>query len=266
MGIVQSNGLGNKAESTCEYIVAGHSHIFALGAEFSYSGPVALAPITLSNRLGFFLMEPWGAGRGKPYWDALVEYGRERAVVLMFHGNQHYANFLLSSEPPFDFVDASDMDEVSYHEAVLVPRSLIKASPKLVPGGLTENVGRLLSVGCPAVFVAGTPPVRDDYGDYVDELRKDTMWRGIGERLGVDISNCPFTPPRVMKKLWRVMQEIQEDLALAAGATYIPVPPDAVDPKGYLAAACRGPLWNFTHANEEYGRMMLRQIEGAIYS
>ena len=60
-------------------------------------------------------------------------------------------------------------------------------------------------------------------------------------------------------------QESLADVARETGARFLPVPKEAIDVNGNLAAQYCGPLTNFTHANEAYGRLMLDQIYRAVH-
>jgi hypothetical protein len=257
--------LGDRAPGDrLEFIVAGHSHMFALGAAYAYEGPIALAPVDAAIPNGYFLMEPWSAGRGAAYWDALAEHARDRVAVLLLHGNQHYAHFVFAPSPLFDVVDPHEPNFTPYPGAVLVPRRQVKASPLLMPAGLRDMILRLKAEGAREVIVSGTPPVREDFVDYTEELRTHEQWAAMAAHMGMDITRCQFTPAPVMRSLWGVMQEIMSDEAHEAGAVFLPVPPTVLDPHGYLAAPYRGPLWNFTHANEDYGKAALPHIAAAV--
>src|SRR5947208_2686943 len=83
-------------ETGCEVIVAGHSHMFAMGAPQRYQGPLALVPF--QGRCGF-LMEEWKGNRSNEYWDALVGLSANRSALIIFNGNQHHADFLLAPDP-----------------------------------------------------------------------------------------------------------------------------------------------------------------------
>jgi 2-polyprenyl-3-methyl-5-hydroxy-6-metoxy-1,4-benzoquinol methylase len=248
-----------------EFIIAGHSHIFALGAARAYAGPASLTPIEAHGGHGYFLMEQWDeSGRGPSYWDALVKHSEKRTVVLVFHGNQHFANFMWVRQPLFDFIDPKDPGHTLCPGAVLVPRRMVKSSPVLLPNGLKSLITRLQAQGCHSVIVTGTPPVREDYVESVDEVRKWSNWREAASKLGVDISTCANTPAPLMKRLWRVVQESLEDVAREMGARFLPVPQEAIDAHGYLSTQFRGPIWDFTHANDKYGSLMIEHIIRAV--
>jgi hypothetical protein len=247
-----------------EFIIAGHSHMFALGAAYGYEGPIALQRVHADIPNGYFLMEPWSAGRGTAYWDALAHHATGRVAVLLLHGNQHYAHFVFAPSPLFDVVDPHDADFQPYPGTVLVPRRQVKSSPLLLPAGLRELILRLKEEGAHEVIVSGTPPVREDFVVYTEALRTHPQWADMASHMGMDITTCKFTPAAVMRNLWGVMQEVMADVAQDAGAVFLPVPPAVLDAQGYLAAPYRGPLWNFTHANEDYGKAALPHIASAV--
>jgi hypothetical protein len=251
-------------QSAMEFVVAGHSHLFAMGASLGYAGDIALTPIDGVGGRGYFLMERWKGGRSPAYWEALVKHSRGRAVVLVYRGNQHFLGFLLARTPLFDFVDPMDRGHALYPGAVVVPRRMVKASPVLSLGGLRDTIRRLLAAGCRSVILTGTPPVRENFGDYMYRVRQVALWRETAKKIGVDIEMCDCTPAPIMKRLWGVVQESLADVARETGARFLPVAKEAVDGNGYLAAQYCGPLTNFTHANDAYGRLMLDHVYHAV--
>jgi hypothetical protein len=259
MSIDPDAGVAGGLESRCtEFVIAGDSHIFSLGAFQGYAGPPSTAPIP-DVQGGHFFMEPWVKGRGPSYWDALVKHVAGRLVVLMVMGNQHFGNFLLAQKPLFDVVDPSSTDPC-YPGAVVVPRRMVKALPAFDSKWLQALISRLRKSDCLDVFVAGTPPVREDYPNGFDDVRKRGYWFENAAKLGFDIAKCEFTPAPVMKRLWGVLQESLESAARASDSRFIPVPEEAIDATGYLSAQYRGPMHDFTHANNAYGHLMLRKI------
>lgn len=241
-----------------EFVIAGDSHIYSMGASQAYTGPIALVPISKAAH-GYWLMGPWRGRSWSHYWDGLATNINARVAVLAVMGNQHFGTFLLTHLPLFDFVDPRD-PEPCYPGAVIVPRRMVKALPAFETDWLKQLIDRLWASGCRDVFVAGTPPVREDYGDNINGIRTSGYFYENAAKMGFDISICPFTPAPVMKRLWGVLQESLADAASAAGARFIPVAEAALTPNGYLSEPYRGPLWNFTHANDAYGQMMLDQI------
>jgi hypothetical protein len=119
---------------------------------------------------------------------------------------------------------------------------------------------RLRVGGCRDIILIGTPPVREDLGDAFEKVCKIPFWRQRAASMGVDIATCGFTPVAILKRLWGVLQESLADVARDTGARFLPVPEEVIDVNGYRKPEYCGPLWNFAHANEEYGQLMLEHI------
>lgn len=243
-----------------EFVIAGDSHIFAMGAAQDYTGALSLAPIDSADGYGYFLMEQWQGARGASYWDALVQHSNGRTVVLAVMGNQHFAYFLLARLPLFDVVDSTDAGHPLYPGALVVPRRMLKALPMLDTRWVRDLGKRCWAAGCRQIVIIGTPPVLEDFEDARESVCNTPFWRERATDLGIDISSFAFTPAPIMKRLWGLLQESLADVANELGARFLPVPKEAVDENGYRKAEFGGPSWNFAHANEAYGRMVLDNI------
>jgi hypothetical protein len=242
--------------TNCEVIVAGHSHMFAMGARTRYQGPIALLPFEGHCQPGHFLMETWKGDRSEEYWDALVNLSENRAVLITFNGNQHVADFLLAPDPLFDFVD--DVDSEIHPGAVAVPRRLVKAhfAPTLVQ--LRTVIGRLQDSECRSIGVLGTPPPKADIIAFTNIIRRARFFTRISRERGIDLETAAITPARILLKLWRVIQDLMEETANDGGAIFLPVPKETMDAEGFLAKEFYGLTeGEITHANEQYGRFML---------
>jgi hypothetical protein len=247
-----------------EFVVAGDSHIFAMGARQDYAGPLSLAPIESTGGHGHFLMEQWLGGRGEHYWDGLVQHSNNRTVVLVVMGNQHFAYFLLARKPLFDFVDPWDPGHALYPGSVVVPRRMVKALPMVRTGWERDLIRRLRVGGCRDIIVIGTPPVIEDLEGAHKFITEYPFWRERAASMGMDIATCGLTPAPIMKRLWGVLQESLANLAHETGIRFLSVPNETIDKSGYRKAEYCGPSWSFAHANEEYGRLMLERIMSAV--
>jgi hypothetical protein len=234
-----------------------------MGASQGYTGPVSLAPIE-GIQQGYFLMDKWQGGRSAAYWDALLEHSKNRAAVLSVMGNQHFGSFTLARAPLFDFVDPSEPGHPLYPDAIVVPRRMVKALPEFSTVPVREIIRKLQAGGCRQVILMGTPPVREDFGRAEEDVRKSIFWREQAMRMGIDIAKCTFTPAPIMKRLWGVLQETLADVARETGTSFLPVLKESIDLHGYLAAEYRGPIVNFTHANDTYGRRMLAHVVNSV--
>lgn len=248
--------IGTNERTDCDVIVAGHSHMFAMGAQKQYQGPVGLVPFSGTGRDGYFLMEEWKTSRSDEYWDALVNLSANRGVLIVFSGNQHYADFLLAAESPFDFMDDKDSD--LQPDAVVVPRRLIRAYFEPTVFQLRSVLGRLQTSGCRCVGVLGTPPPKADVVKFTDLIRRATFFTRFAQRRGINLHTVNMTPAAILLKMWRVIQDLMEEAARDCGAVFIPVPSEAMDSSGFLDRKFYGYTeGDITHANAQYGRLML---------
>jgi hypothetical protein len=247
-----------------QFVIAGDSHIFAMGAAQSYQGPAALVRLQPPDDNGYFLMEEWRGMRGNSYWQKLSECVRDRVAVLQVMGNQHFGNFLLARPQLFDVVDSGDTNGEIFPSAHIVPRRMMKDLPLFRGDRVREIINDLHACGCARVIVCGTPPVRDDYADQEQVVRTVGFFQAKARELGIDISTCKFTPPPIMKRLWGVLQECLLDLAQSTHSLFLAVPAQSIDRNGYLAEQFRGSIANFTHPNNAYGLLMLKEIVRAV--
>ena len=247
-----------------QFVIAGDSHIFAMGAAQNFQGPPELVRLQPPDDNGYFLMEEWRGLRSKSYWQKLNEYTRARVAILQVMGNQHFGNFLLARPQLFDVVDAGDTGGEVFPSAHLAPRRMVKDLPLFRGDRVRAIIDDLHASGCVQVIVCGTPPVRDDYTDQEAAVRTSDFFRARARELGIDIATCRFTPAPIMKRLWGVLQECLADIAQATHSLFLAVPAQSINGDGYLAEQFRGPLANFTHPNNAYGLSMLTQIARAV--
>ena len=232
-----------------EFIVAGGSHIYAMGAPVGYEGPVSLVPAEVGHRRGFFLVEERkivpGSFRPRPplssqYWDTLAAVARDRIVLLVYAGNQHHADFLFRPDPLFDFVD--ERTEQPFAGAVVVPRGLVRAHFAPSMAGLDSTIARLQGAGSREVRVLGTPPPQSDLARVAEHADMEVL----------------FTPAPILQRMWSVIQELMEEAARRAGATFVPVPPETIDSQGFLGKEFyEKEDRDITHANRKYGQLIL---------
>jgi hypothetical protein len=247
-----------------QFVIAGDSHIFAMGAAQNFLGPPELVRLQPPEDNGYFLMDEWRGLRSKSYWQKLGECTRARVAVLQVMGNQHFGNFLLARPQLFDVVDAADTLGEVFPAAQLIPRRMVKDLPLFRGDRVREIIHDLRASGCVQVIVCGTPPVREDYTEQEEAVRTSGFFQARAREFGIDIATCRFTPAPIMKRLWGVLQECLADIAQSTGSLFLPVPAQSIDRNGYLAEPFRGPLTNFTHPNNAYGLLMLKEIAGAV--
>jgi hypothetical protein len=235
-------------------VVAGHSHVVAL------TGRLQSANLEMTGIDGFrglyYHNGPWP--RDAAYWQALARAPAHATIVLFWCGNEHNAFFLIRPEPLFDFVPAGAAESAIDERAVLVPESLVRA--KLSP--FTEELRAYLKFMTAAtkarLVVAGSPPPKGDNAELKRLILSEWYYRDQAERLGIDLAEARMTPRPIRLKLWRVTQDLMAEAALSQGCDFFPVPEAAFNEDGFL----RRKLWadDATHANAQYGRIMLEAL------
>ena len=67
-----------------------------------------------------------------------------------------------------------------------------------------------------------------------------------------------ITPPTVRRKLWFVIQAMMAEVAEEGGWQFVPIAPETMDEQGYMRSDLS--MGDVTHANIEFGSIMVRQI------
>lgn len=238
---------------TREYLIAGHSHIFAMGAPQSYRGPLAL--LKTSDRVGYFVMEEWNGRRSDEYWRKLVDWSTGRDVLIAYNGNQHHSSFLFAPRPLFDFVD--DYVPMMLDGATLVPRRLIQAFFEPTVNQLRLLIPKLLTAGCASVRLVGTPPPKADLHVFSQMIRDSEFAKRYSQSNGIDLQRAALSPTLLLLKLWRVVQEVTANAATDDRVRFVPVPRQATDDVGFLSKSYYDYVpSDITHANRSFGDLM----------
>ena len=236
-----------------EYVIAGHSHIFAMGAAPGYDGPPVL--MKASDGLGYYVMEQWNGNRSTAYWEKLIEASSGRDVLLVFNGNQHHGAFLFAPEPLFDFFDETTPELLD--GATLVPRRLIEAFFDPTLDQLRLLVPRILAAGGRSVRLVGTPPPKSDIQIFADMIREAEFAKTFALRNSIDLARAKITPALLLLKLWRVVQDLTAKIATNERVAFVAVPSEALNAKGFLAKRFYDYVpSHITHANNEFGLLM----------
>ena len=237
-----------------EFILAGHSHIWAMGAPLGYKGPRGITPGEAFGRRGQYFVEQDGNGPTDAYWDDFIGHAGGRDAIIVWNGNQYW-HCLLQQAPHFDFVDpfTSALDGA----AQLVPRRLVEAwfEPSVSP--LRDVLQRLQRAGVHSVTTVGTPPPPLDMQRFETALRQSAHFRAIAANQGVDIGDVSFTSPAILLKLWRVVQDLVAAVSADAACRFVPVPDWLCDEWGHLSPEYQFPN-DCTHAAPPFGKAMLK--------
>ncbi len=235
-------------------VVAGHSHAAALGVP--PSNGVAVPGVTVVTHPDAHVLAVGGSWpRDDAYWSALIKASINATAAIVWDGNQHQAYFLFEPSPAFDFVLSSDPSCPVDPDLPLVPEAYLRAfiAPTLEP--LQQLLMRITDAGGRRPVVLGTPPPKGDSNAIRSLLANEPHFVAAAEAANSSIATARLTKPALMYKLWSLVQDMTRQIAEAQGAIFVPVPPDACTPDGYL----RKEHWSgdVTHANAAFGTIML---------
>lgn len=232
------------------YILAGHSHAFALGLPNS---PQATAPslepiVGIGHKVMGLI---GGSPRPSQYWDVLVANAENATVLLSWNGNQHLAKFLFETGSPFDFFLAEDAKAAIGLGVTIVPETLVREALGAYNASLKALLVRLNGVSGCKTMVVGTPPPKGNDQRLRALLNKEQHFVNAARQLGVSLNEVKLTKPLIRRKLWLIVQDLLREAADDAACSFIPAPARAMDADGFL----KEELWreDVTHANTSYG-------------
>ena len=238
-------------------VIAGHSHSAAISRALvnASTGVQRQArDIALQHGIGGLR-----GGPGKPdYWDNLRELAQTRSVAVVWNGNQHNADFLLACDQPLDFFPRGYPDPSVLPQARLVAETVIREhfSPSLEP--LRQLLTEMPAHHGLKRLLVGTPAPLFNNCDIRERLSKEPLFGEKAAAMGVDIAQAEIMPPTVRRKLWYVIQAMMAEIAEQGSWQFVPVAPDTMDERGFIRSELSA--GDVTHANIEFGSMMVRQI------
>lgn len=101
-----------------------------------------------------------------------------------------------------------------------------------------------------SVYHIAPPPPKAD-----EDFIKDRMKRYRGQV----VEEFGLNPPSLRLKLWKIEMSVLESVCQGWGVGFVHSPPDACDKAGFLRREFYGA--DATHANVDYGRLVLSQLE-----
>jgi hypothetical protein len=247
---------------TSDLVILGHSHISAMGIPLSAEGDGRRLELVRTNeRRVFTLLERWTGDRHRDYWTEALPHCVGRTVAIVWQGNQHQALFMFSPRPYFDFVLGDDESDETYPNAQMVPRSVFREALRHSVYGLGIILKEFRNAGVERILIVGTPPPKRDAEFILERVCRSDVFKKFAANAGVDLSHDSLTPPPIMVKLWKLVQHLTRETALDAGAEFVPVPMDTMEPDGTL----RREFWaDVTHANSAFGSRMYDALLNAI--
>lgn len=195
---------------------------------------------------------------GPPWWT------RRRSGYPSCRGTetQHYGHFLFAIDPPIDFTLSSAPRLAIDRSATWVAESMLRAfiAPSLEP--LAALLDRLVAASSIPVVVVGTPPPKGDEASVRTVLAAESYFVHLAQARGTDLATAPLTPVSVLLKLWLLSQDMQREIATAAGAIFVPVPDRLRDDDGFLLRS----YWStdVTHADADFGQQMMIEVAAVV--
>lgn len=172
-------------------------------------------------------------------------------VASMIGGNFYNTFGLIENSIPFEFAEPGEADFRPDHRRQLITYELLyHYFSGAMRGGFLRSIVDLRDYyGNPFLHIISPPPIGND--------------RHIAENPGGyfgDKIHLGVAPANLRGKLYRLHTRVVVEFCRENGIPTLPPPPEAVTENGFLAR----PFWKNdpTHANADYGRLVLEQLRG----
>ncbi len=231
-------------------ILAGHSHIDTLVGNRIVT-EFALRPVAGAE--GVCALEG-PKPRNEVFWERLILEAPGRNVGFAWNGNEHNGLYFFRPTPEFDFV-SRHVPQLK-EDAQIVPQAAIAARLRQHSLNQLETwLNRLREAGPKKLVQIGGPPPKRDNPQLRALLAGEPFYAEQIEKLGATPETVAITDSFVRLKLWRLLQDLNEETARKCGAVYVGAPEETMDDDGFL----KEEYWSrdITHANPAYGRLML---------
>ena len=237
-------------------VLAGSSHLVCFGVPLATDdGQTTLVP--LQNGDNDFFCLNGSFPRDENYWRELQRLAANYKAFIVWRGNQH-AMQLFASDPAFDFVLSDQPELPVVKDSIIIPEQMLreKFSPTL--DELEVLLGNLADAGRHGVVICGTPPPKGDVTAIRANLKREKYFAERLAALGSSADSIPLISPVVLYKMWRLIQNMLQELAYRRQVQFAPVPVETQTPDGFL----RSEFWSsdVTHANRDFGRLFLRHL------
>jgi hypothetical protein len=246
--IVSTNVWRLYGDEDPQILAAGHSHarnlLTALDAGL---GPAGV-------RCGVAFTTDREPPTRDDYWDYVAERAAGRTLAIVWNGNQHNSAFMLRHRPPFRVYREGGI-ELGPEEGPWLPRTMFREAWDSTFDGLRSLLQRVVPLA--DVYVVCTPPPNPE-ALVRGVLLEEPHFISLAEELGYDLNDLQITPEPVRVALWSVLAEMLEDVAVAGGATFVPVPDGVTSPDGLLLPEFSA--GDVTHAGPAYGAKVWSQL------
>lgn len=174
------------------------------------------------------------------------------AVFLSLLGTHHNLLGLLRSGPDFDFL--ASLDDVPDPSAIVrIPHRAIATVFKEYLEDYPVLDELVETVKAPLFLLSPPPPKQSN-----DFMLSHFMRRDKRMKYGKSVQAVGIERPESRLKLWRLETALMATWAQARGVGFVPAPAECFNEEGYLARKFY--FDDATHANAEYGGLVLQQI------
>jgi len=230
-------------------LIAGHSHTFALlmaiRKNVKFSKNFGLIAEANTKKFGT------GVIRDLTYWKFVSNKSDAQPTVISWNGNQHNIHFLLDDGNSFQIHEIYQ----EFDSAPVVPVAQVRA---LFAPTFEELRSTLRIFNNPSnIYLLGTPPPKSK--KFIDSiLLSDPFFSEKAASLGIPKSDIQATSDTLRIAMWKLTQQITQEIAVEFGCKFIPNPESTQDENGLL----KNEFWtsDITHANESFGEIVLEEI------
>ena len=237
-----------------EFLVAGHSHAAAI-LEAKLNNPEG------PNLKSLAMCYTSDLNNGPPgdteYWSFVAELAHGKDLVIIWNGNQHNANFLFQTSPPFDLVHINAENEFVKHssETRFITRSMMEAFFEPSFAELKPIVASI--AGARSISLLPGPAPKP-YSHIVSRISSEAFFVDIANSLGVRVEDLTITSDSLRVQMWQILVDQLKQTSQELGINFIPVPTETIDQNGSLLETFWTP--DVTHANSAYGLVLADHI------
>lgn len=238
----------------CEVVIAGHSHAAAvLEAKLRDKESTSLAKVSIcytSDLTG-------GPPGNEEYWNFVAEMAQSKDLVIIWNGNQHNANFLFQTSPPFDLVHLNSENDFVKHssETRFITRSMMEAFFEPSFAELKPIVASI--AGARSISLLPGPAPKP-YSHIVSRISSEAFFVDIANSLGVRVEDLTITSDSLRVQMWQILVDQLKQMSQELGVNFIPFPTETIDQNGLLLESFWTP--DVTHANSAYGLVLADHI------
>lgn len=178
--------------------------------------------------------------------------GPDDVVVSLIGGNQHAVLSTIQHPRPFDFIEPGSDQTEPVEDTELVPYRVLESYfEQGIQNGDGRSIEALRDGTCARIVHVISPPPKPD-SDFIRKFHETTFAEGNIAGLGVSSAELRM-------KFWRLQTRILRKLCQSLEIDALLPPKKALDGNGFLTLEYS--RQDATHANRDYGELILRQIE-----